>query len=81
MKLFHCIFYTMHYMSGLEARGISYWVPDTCDKVEDKKSEGRFMLEGEGRQSASGSGDTTAPHLIGQETGDSGVMGGLTTNI
>ena len=35
------------------------------------------MVEGRGGKITSGSGDTTAPDLLGQESGDSGVMGGL----
>ena len=40
---------------------------DTGDKVEGKKAKGRLMAEGGGSNSASGSRDTTAPDLLGQE--------------
>ena len=34
------------------------------------------MAEDGGKQSTSGRGDTTAPDLLGQDTGDSGGLGG-----
>ena len=64
--------------NGSEARGISFGVPDTGEKVEGKNVEGQLVAEGGGRHSASGNGDTTAPDLLGKESGDSGGMGGLT---
>ena len=39
------------------------------------------MAEGDGLQSNSSSGDTTALDLLGQEAGDSGRMSGLTTYL
>ena len=64
-----------------EAGRSSYGVPDTGDKFEGKKAEGRFVKEGGDRQSTSGSGDTTDPDLIGQEAGGSGGMGDLTAYL
>ena len=46
-----------------EARGNPYVVPETGEKVEGKKAEGRFLAEVGNRQSDSGSGDKTAPEL------------------
>ena len=67
--------------NGAEARGISCGVPETGDEVEGKNSEGRVVAEGGGGQNASGSRDTTAPDLLGQEAGESGKMGGLVEYI
>ena len=67
--------------NGAEARGGSCGVPETGDEVEGKKAEGPFVAEGGGGKSTSGSGDTTAPDLLGQEAGDSGGMGGLTADL
>ena len=47
-----------------EARVSSCEDPDTSDKFEGKNYEVRFMVEGGGRQSASGSRDTNAPDLL-----------------
>ena len=49
----------------------------TGDGEEGKKGEGKFVAEGGGIQSNSGSRDTTSPDLLRQEVGDIGVMGGL----
>ena len=68
-------------VNGAEARGISCGVPETGDKVECKKAEGRFVAECDGGKSASGSGDATATDLLRQKAGDSGGMGGLTDHI
>ena len=62
--------------NGAEAGGSSFWFPETGENFEGKNSEGRLVEKGGGRQSDSGSGDTTAPELIGQEEGNSGRMGG-----
>ena len=67
--------------NGAEARGSSCGVPVTADKVEGKKAEGCFVAEGGQKQSTSGSGYTTTPGLLGQKSGDSGVMGGPTAHI
>ena len=67
--------------NGTEAGRTSCGVLATGDEVEEKKAEGRFVAEGGGRKSTSGSRDTTAPYLLGQEAGDSGRMGGLTAYI
>ena len=64
--------------NGTEAGSSSCGVIATGDKVEVKKAEGRFVAEGGGEKSNSGSGDTTDPNLLGQEAGDSGIMDGLT---
>ena len=61
--------------SGAEDIGSSCGVLETGEKVEGKKDERRFMAEGGDRKSASGSGDTTAPDLLGQDTGNSVEMG------
>ena len=50
---------------GAEARGSSCGVPDTGEKLEGKKAELWCVVEGGSGQSASGSGDTTAPDLLG----------------
>ena len=65
--------------NGSEAGGSSCGVPDTGDKFECKKAEGRLVVEGGGKNIASGSRDTTATDLLGKEAGNSGVMGGFTT--
>ena len=49
--------------------------------IHHKLAEGRILVEGGVGQSASGSRDTTAPDLIGQEAGYSGRMGGLTSYL
>ena len=67
--------------NGAEDIGSSYRVPETGDEVEGKNAEGRFVSEGGDGQSTSGSGDTTAPDLLGQESGDSGGMGVPTAHI
>ena len=43
-----------------DTRGSSCGVTEIGGEVEGKNSEGQFVAEGGGRQSASGSGDTTA---------------------
>ena len=67
--------------NGAEARGNSCGFSETGDKVEGKKTEGRFVAEGCGKQSTSGSGDTTTPDLLGKEASDSGGMGSPTAHI
>ena len=47
---------------GAEAIWILCGVTETCEEAEGKHSEGRFVEEGGGGQSASGSGYTTAPY-------------------
>ena len=59
----------------------SFRVPYIGDKVEGKKAEVRFMVEGGGGKSTSGSGDTIVPDLLGQEAGGSGGIGGLTAYL
>ena len=46
--------------------------------IHHKLAEGRILVEGGVGQSASGSGDTTAPDLHWQEASDSGGVGGFT---
>ena len=67
--------------NGAEDRGGYCGVLDTGDEVEGKKAEGRFVAEGGGVKSVSGSRDTTAPDLLGQEAGDSDIMGSLIAYI
>ena len=64
--------------NGAEVRGSSYEFPATGNKVKDKTAEGRVVTEGGGKTITPGSGDTTAPDLLGQETGNSGGVGGPT---
>ena len=64
-----------------EAGRSSCGFPATEDEVEGKKAEGKFVAEGGGGQSTSGSRDTTALDLLGQEAGESGEMGGLTAYL
>ena len=40
-------------------------VPETVDEVKGKKAVVRFMAEGGDKNITSGSGDTTAPDLLG----------------
>ena len=64
--------------NGAEVRGIPYRFPAIGKKVKGKAAEGRVVEEGGGKKSTSGSGYTTAPDLLGQETGNSGGGGGPT---
>ena len=52
-------------MGWTKYRGISCGVPNICDEVEGKKAEVWFVEKSGGVKSASGSGDTTAPDLLG----------------
>ena len=52
------------------------WFVSTSDKVKGKEAEGRSLAEVYVRQSTSGRGDTTAPEILGQETCNSGGVGG-----
>ena len=67
--------------NGAEAIGNSCGVSETGDEVEGGNFEGRFVVEGCGKQINSGSGDTTDPDLLRQEAGYSGEMGGPTAHI
>ena len=60
--------------------GWKYFMWGSCNRgqILRKKAEGRLVAEGGGGQSTSGSGDTTAPDILGQEAGSTGRMGGLT---
>ena len=62
--------------NGAEVRGSSYGFSVTGKKVKGKAAEGRVVAEGGIKQNTSGSGDTTAPDLLEQETGNSGGVGG-----
>ena len=62
----------------VEVRGSSCGFPATGNKVKGKDAEGRVVAEGGDRKITSGSGYTTAPDLLGQETGNSGGVGGPT---
>ena len=64
--------------NGAEVRGSSYGFPATGNKVKDKAAEGRVVAEVGGKKSTSGGGYTTAPDLLGKETGNSGRVGGPT---
>ena len=56
-------------------------VPETVDEVKGRKAEVRFMAEGGNKQINSGSRDTTAPDLLENKAGNSGVMGGLADHL
>ena len=49
--------------------------------MKEKNTVERFVAEGGGGKSTQGSGYTTTPGLLGQEEGNSGIMGGLTYYI
>ena len=51
--------------NGTESGGSSFEVLVTGDEVEGGNSEGRFGAEVGGRQSTSGSADTTTLYLLG----------------
>ena len=53
----------------------------TDEKVEGKKAKGRFLVEGGGGQSTSGSGNTTTPDLLGHKADGSDGIGGLTAYL
>ena len=57
--------------NGAEVRGSACRFTDTGDKVKVKEAERRFVAEGGIGKSTSGSKETTAPDLIGKETGES----------
>ena len=59
-------------------RGSSWGFPVADKKDKVKSDEGRVVAAGGGKNSPSGSWDTAAPDLRGQETGDSGGVGGPT---
>ena len=67
--------------NGAEVRGSSCGFLETYYEVEGKKYEGRFVAEVGGKQRNLGSENTTASYLLGQEEGDSYVMGGLTSYL
>ena len=61
--------------NNVEVRGSSCGFPEIRNKVKGKAAEGRVVVEGGGKKSTSGSGYTTAPDLLGQETVNSGRVG------
>ena len=65
--------------NGAEVRGSACGFPKTGDKVKVKEAEVRVVAKGGGEQSTSGRRDTIAPDLLGQDTGNSGGVGGPTT--
>ena len=67
--------------NGTETGGSSCGVPATGEKVEGKEAEGRFVAEDVGGQITSVSGVTTTSDLLGQNSGDNGVMVGLTSYL
>ena len=67
--------------NSAEFRGSLCGVPETGEKVKGKNSNGRFVVDGGSKTNNSGSGDTTSLNLLGQETGESGGMGGPTSHI
>ena len=64
--------------NGAEVRGSACGFLATGKKVKVKAAEVRVVVEGKGKQNTSGRGDTTAPDLLGQETVNSGRVGGPT---
>ena len=64
-----------------EAIVSSLGIPETCDEVEGKKAEGRFVAEYGNIQIASESGDTTTSDPHGQDICYSGRIGGLTAYL
>ena len=64
---------------GVEVRGNKYWFPSRGNKFKGKAAEGRVLVEGGRKKGPSGSGDTASSDLLGQETGNSGVVGGHMT--
>ena len=67
--------------NGSEARESSCGITETGVEVEYKMFEGWFVAECGDIKRSSGSRDTTTPDLIGQDTDNSGRMGGLTAYI
>ena len=64
--------------NGIEVRGIVCGFPAAGHKKKGKSAEGRFLVAGEGKKSPPGIGDRSAPDICGQETGNSGSVGGPT---
>ena len=67
--------------NGSEATWSACGVPVIGEKAGGGKDEGRCVDEDCGKKSTSGSRDTTAPDLHGQEAGNSGGMDGPTAHI
>ena len=61
--------------NGADVRGSEFGFPATAKKVKGKEDEVQVMTEGGGKKSTSGSGDITAPNLLGQEIDNSGILG------
>ena len=64
--------------NGAKIRGSAPWFPEAGNKVKVKAAEVRVVAEGRGTKSTSGSKDTAALDLLGQDTGDNGGVGGPT---
>ena len=67
--------------NNTEVRGIACGFPALGHKVKGKSAEGWVVAAGGGKNSPPGSGDTAAPDLCGQYTGDSGGVGGPTADF
>ena len=64
--------------NGAEVRGSICGFPAAGHKKKVKAAEGRFAAAGEGKNSPPWSGDRAGTKICGQETGDSGGVGGHT---
>ena len=72
-----------HIQTPILHNGKNYNTPPPPPKKKPILDTGMTIIQeiGGGGQSTSGSRDTTAPELLGQETGESGRMGGLTAYL
>ena len=68
-------------VSGAEVRGSACGFPATGDKVKGKAAELWVVAEGNGKNSPRGNGDTAALDICGQDTGNSGEVGGPMANF
>ena len=64
--------------NGAEVRGSACGCPEAGHKEKGKAAEVRFMASGDNKNITPGSGDTSAPYIFGQDTGDRGGVGGPT---
>ena len=64
--------------NGAEVRGSACGFSATCDKVKGKEAKERIMAKGVDIKRTSGSGEITTSDLLGQDTGNSGGVGGPT---
>ena len=67
--------------NGAEIRGGACGFPTVGYKVKVKEADERLVAEGGDKKITSGSGDTTAQDLLGQETGNSGGVVGPTSHF